>query len=280
MTADTWCGALRLTTAQTVAAGQTLTVCAGSTITAASATVSITVAGTLLVQGTAQAPVKLVGAQGGTADWAGLIVAGGGNVSATYLEIHNAKVAMSARVGSSYTIDHVLIDNSSQMLILASNGTISNGTMHGLGSNQPGTPIVIDNASPHVTNTVINQGSYGGVDMVVADGVGSAPVFDHVEVADSHCAFHFNQGNGATISNSFIHHNFYGFMVIASVAGHVLHSNFEDNAVANIGSCSGGSTEAKDNFFVGTVFDGSCATLQVTGTAPPTAYTTGVGPTP
>jgi hypothetical protein len=115
--------------------------------------------------------------------------------------------------------------------------------------------------------------------MIVVDGASSAPVFDRLEVADSHCAFHFNSANGATISNSFVHHNAYGLMVVGSLSGHVVHNNFQGNQV-NIGSCAGGSTEVKDNYFDGPAFDRSCARLAVTGTAPSTPYPTGVGPAP
>ena len=127
----------------------------------------------------------------------------------------------------------------------------------------------------------MTEGLFQGVDMIVVGGAASAPLFDHVEVADSHCAFHFDTSTGATISNSFVHHNAYGFMVIGSTAGQVLHNNFEDNDI-NIGSCGlAASLVVAANYFVGEPFgDGSCTTLSVTGVTPPGPYTTGVGPTP
>jgi hypothetical protein len=115
--------------------------------------------------------------------------------------------------------------------------------------------------------------------MVVVDGASSAPLFDHLEVADSHCGFHFNTGNGATISNSFVHHNAYGLMVIASLANHVNHNNFENNVV-NIGSCAGGTGELLDDYFAGPPFDRSCDRLMVTGASPMAPYPMGVGPSP
>ena len=84
----------------------------------------------------------------------------------------------------------------------------------------------------------------------------------------------------ATVSNSFIHHNAYGVSVNDSSASHLVHNNFEDNGV-NIGVCTVGATEVKDNFFAGMPFDDTCSTwLKLTGTAPAAAYTTGVGPSP
>jgi hypothetical protein len=188
--------------------------------------------------------------------------------------------ALAARPGSTFAIDHIVIDTSTMMLVLSSNGTIAHGTMHGLGDSQSSTPVFISSASPHITDTVLTQALYNGVDFVVVGGGTSAPVFDHVEVADSHCAFHFNDGSGAVISNSYVHHNAYGLMVIGSVNGQVSHNNFQDNSV-NIGSCAGGSTLVVDNYFAGDPFgDGSCPNLGVTGVTPPAPYTTGVGPRP
>jgi hypothetical protein len=271
------CSDLQLTGPQTIAAGQTVTLCAGTTLAATSSTAGLTVLGTLLVNGTQASPVKLSG-QGTAGSWKGIDIQQGGSVTATFLEIHDAAVGVTARSGSSFNIDHVLIDNSQQMLSLSSNGTVSHGTLHGLGDNQGASPVIIDAASPTISNTLIDQGAYGAVDMVVGVGPTSAPVFDHLEVADSHCAFHLSAGNGATISNSFIHHNAYGFMIISSQNVNVVHNNFEDDSV-NIGSCSAASAVVKDNYFVGVPFgDGSCTgQLAVSGTAPATAYTD-VGP--
>jgi hypothetical protein len=274
---DALCGDVTLSTTRTVAAGETLTVCAGSVVTAADGA-SLTVAGTLHIQGTAASPVKLVGATDAAGAWTGLVLDAGGQVTATYVEIHGADTAIAARPGSMYSFDHVVIDTSSQMLVLSSNGTIAHGALRGLGGSQYGTPVLINNASPQVTNTSVTQGLFGGVDMIVVGGASSAPLFDHVEVADSHCAFHFNESTGATITNSFVHHNAYGFMVLDSQSGHFNHNNWEDNEI-NIGTCEGGNAdEVADNYFAGEAFDGSCSSLAVTGTTPAAPYATGVGP--
>ena len=123
---DTLCGDVTLPTTRTVAAGQTLTICAGSMVTAADG-VSLTVAGTLQIQGTAASPVKLVGATDAAGAWTGLVLDAGGQVTATYVEIHGADTAIAARPGSMYSFDHLVIDTSSQMLVLSSNGTIAHG---------------------------------------------------------------------------------------------------------------------------------------------------------
>ena len=277
---DTLCGNVTLSTTRTVAAGQTLSICAGSVVTAADG-VSLSVDGTLQIQGTAASPVKLVGATGAAGAWTGLVLDGGGQVTATYVEIHDADTAIAARPGSTYSFDHVLIDTSNMELVLSSNGTIAHGTLRGLGDSQYSSPVLINNASPQITNTSVTQALFGGVDMIVVGGASSAPLFDHVEVADSHCAFHINQSTGATITNSFIHHNAYGFMVIDSQSGHFNHNNWEDNEI-NLGTCESGiSDEVADNYFAGEAFgDGSCTSLAVTGATPAAPYATGVGPQP
>jgi len=275
---DALCGNVTLSATRTVAAGQTLTICACSTVTAADG-VSLIVEGTLQIQGTAASPVILGGATAAAGAWTGLVLDAGGQVTATYVAIHGADTAIAARPGSTYSFDHLVIDTSTTELVLASNGTIAHGTLRGLGDSQYNSPVLINNASPQITNTSVTQALFGGVDMIVVGGSASAPVFDHVEVADSHCAFHINQSTGAVITNSFIHHNAYGFMVIDSQSGHFNHNNWEDNEV-NIGTCESGiSDEVADNYFAGDPFgDGTCTSLAVTGATPAVPYATGVGP--
>jgi len=275
---ETLCGPVALTANKIVAAGKTVAICAGSTLTF-TGNISLTVNGRLLVQGTAQLPVKLAGATAGAGTWAGLVLNAGGDLSATYLEIHDAATALAARPASTYAVDHLVIDNSSVMMVLSSDGTIAHGTLRGLGNAQSSSPVFISNASPHITDTSVTQGVYLGVDLIIIGGANSAPVFDHVEVADSHCGFHIGESGGAVITNSWLHHNAYAFMLGASVAGHINHNNFQDNLV-NLGTCYGTSLEVKDNYFEGAAFDDTCGNLTVTGTAPAGPYTTGVGPQP
>jgi hypothetical protein len=275
---DTLCGDVALAGTRTVAAGTTLTICAGSTLTAGPG-VSLRVLGRLRIQGTAALPVKLAGASADESAWTGIAIDAGGDLSATYVEIHDAEIALSARPGATYALDHLVIDDSATMLALASDGTIAHGTLRGLGDRQGGSPVYVAGAAPHITDTSITQGSYGSVDMIIIYGDGAAPVFDHVEVADSHCAFHIGNSTGAVFSNSWFHHNSYAFMLGDSIGGQVIHNNFEDNGI-NLGSCGGGAMQVSDNFFQGAPFDDSCTALSVTGITPPSAYATNVGPRP
>ena len=124
---DSLCGAVTLTETLTVPAGMTLTICAGSTLTAANADVSVTVLGTLAIAGTASSPVKLVGASADPGSWTGLVLDAGGQVTASYLELHGAVTGIAARPGSTYSIDHIVIDSSMAMMVLSSAGTMIMG---------------------------------------------------------------------------------------------------------------------------------------------------------
>src|SRR5206468_2536949 len=150
---ETLCGEVRLTAAKVVPAGKTLAICAGSSVTAAGPTVGLTVQGKLVVQGEAGKPVKFAGAQGGSTDWTGIAVAAGGEVSATQLEIRNARTALETKPGAAFTIDHLVIESCDAMLVLASGGSIAHGTLHGLGQNQASTPVAVTDASPGITDT-------------------------------------------------------------------------------------------------------------------------------
>jgi hypothetical protein len=277
---ETLCGPVALAATKIVAAGKTVAICAGSTLSFG-AGVGLTVNGRLVVQGTAQQPVKLAagGAAAEPGGWTGLVLNAGGELSAAYIEIHDAATALAARPGSSYAVDHLVIDNSPVMMVLSSNGSIAHGTLRGLGAAQSSSPVFISNASPHITDTSITSGLYPGVDMVIVGGLSSAPVFDHVEVADSHCAFHINESTGAVITNSWVHHNAYAFMLGTSVDGRIDHNNFQDNFV-NLGTCASASLQVQDNYFEGAAFDDSCANLTLTGATPAAPYMTGVGPQP
>jgi parallel beta-helix repeat protein len=274
---ETLCGDnIVVTAAKTIAVGTTTAICAGTTVTFPSGT-SLAVLGTLLIQGTADKPVKLVGTTAAQASWNGVIVAAAGNLVANYVEIHGARTGVDARARSNFQIDHILVDTSAELISLASDGTIAHGAFHGLGDQQQASPVLIS-GSPRITDTVIDKGEYGGIDIIVISGAASAPVFDHVEVADSHCGFHVNDGSGITITNSNIHHNAFAMMLEGSQNSVFTHNNFQDNTF-NLGSCAGATANAQQNYFAGSPVDGSCTSLTI-GTSAAAVYSSDVGPRP
>jgi parallel beta-helix repeat protein len=274
---ETLCGQVQLAASRTVAAGSTLTICAGSTVTAGDG-VGLTVEGRLLLQGVAGSPVRFAGSSTGPASWDGIVVAKGGTLSATYVEIRDAGTALTTRTGASFDIDQLVIERSRTLLTLASGGRLSHGTLHGTGPAQVTVPIVIDNASPRIEDTLVDQALWNGVDFIIVVGAGSAPVFDHLDVADAHCGFHLYQGSGVTITNSHIHHSAYGIMLGDATGGQISRNNFVDDGV-NIGSCVSGTAAVTDNYFVGPAFDASCSQLSATGAMPASPYAD-VGPRP
>jgi parallel beta-helix repeat protein len=277
---DTMCGMVMLAANKIIPAGKITAVCPGAMISA-SMGVNITVQGTLRVDGTAAMPAIFQGAAHGSQGWAGIVIASGGVLQMSYGEIHDALLPIDAQAKSDFQVDHVVIDNSRSMAHLASNGTINHGVMHGLATAQTLDPITVDSASPHILNTSIDRG--GGKDYITVNGATSAAVFDHLDLTGAHCAFHFNGGNGITISNSNIHTNLYGLMVEGSTNNKITHNNFSGNTPA-IGDCgNGGSATVTDNFFMGpttTVFGGNptCNTKLTSTTPAAAAYPlTGAG---
>lgn len=272
---ETLCGDVQLTATKTIAAGTTVAICAGATLHA-SPGVSLTVAGTLLSQGTAASPVTLQGTTSGPTVWTGVIVVGGGALSMSYTAIHDANIALSLQSGAAYSIDHLTIDNSAHLANLASGGTISHSQWHALGASQAGVVMQITSASPQISDTLIDN-SNQNTDMVHVTGATSAPVFDHVDISNAHCALHFEQGTACSITNSNLHDTQYGLMVLGSTANTITHNNFQSNK-NNIGSCYGGSATISDNYFQGAAFDATCSSLTSSGNAP--AAFTDVGPRP
>jgi hypothetical protein len=275
---QTLSGEISMPQTTTIAAGVTLTLSAGAKILAADGA-ALVVAGTLAADGVAGTPVVFQSkTHGGAAEWTGIKLENGGNAKLTHAEIHDAKLAFAAAAGSSYALDYTLVDTSAQLASIAADGTITHSQLHGLGDAQVGAPFSVADASPQVTDTVIDKGKTGGVDLIVVNGASSSPLFDHVEVANAHCVFHFNAGKDIKITNSFIHDSAYGMMVTAATGLLVQGNNFQSDTT-NIGTCTSGDVTSDGNYFGGgEAFDTNCASQTNTGTA--TEPLTGVGPRP
>src|SRR5262249_8988945 len=185
---------------------------------------------------TSAAPVTFQGqAHAAAGEWGGITISTGGTGNISWLNLHNTTTALTMAGNSHYTIDHITVDTMSTSANIAGDGTISHGAFHGADTSTPA--FMVNNASPHVTDTLFDHGSQGS-DYIVIGGTGSAPVFDHIEVTQSHCAFHINQGM-ATISNSYVHGNAYAEMLESSTTTWQ-NSNLENNQI-NIGDCFGGT---------------------------------------
>jgi hypothetical protein len=165
MQSGAWCGPINVTGSVTVAAGQTLTICAGTTVTFASGT-GISVAGTLLANGTAGAHVTMTSA--GT--WSG--IAATGMVTLTYVDIDSASATLRVNTGSTVALSHSTIMGGDTEAVAGGMLTLTDST--------------IDLGHSALPPDCINVAS-GGL------------TIDHSHVTGCHCPVHID---AATMPNS------------------------------------------------------------------------------
>ena len=266
-------GDVRLTAGVVVAGGVTLTLLPGTLVTVVKGA-GLEIEGTLVAQGTEAAPVRFEGTGGTAGDWTGIVIKPGGNVLSSYAVVHDAALALDARVGSDFTLDHLRVENCTLVASLRSSGTLSYGTFLGIGADQVDGPVLVQDASPVITDSRFDQANLG-VDMITVLGATSAPRLSYVDITGAHCAVHANEGTGMVIDHSNLYDVQYAIMVIASQGMKVTHSNLAKNA-NNIGLCVGGTVQADGTFFDGAPFDASCAGQGNTG--PAAVANTDVGP--
>ena len=236
--------------------GKTLVLEAGTTVHVGLGA-EVVIEGTLVTSGTAASPVTLQSQPHvGAGDYIGLRIAAGGDAKLTYLTIHDATLGLATDAGSTYTATQLTIDTSSTIAVLQSTGTITGGAFHGLGAAQANDLVLILGASPTISNVLADSGN-AGVDFFHFEGVNEAPVFDHLEVTGVHCAFHFGEGQGATIQYSSVHDVYYGLMVLGSLDTQVIGTNLVANGV-NLGDCTTGTITATGCYVDTTTYDGTC----------------------
>ena len=276
-----------------IAAGETVRVGPGTTFTASGAEIAVQVAGTLIVSGSAEAPVEFLGA-GTPRSWHGIVIASGGRLELTHAKIGGATFGIHAEPGSSYAVDHAEIGTSFKVAVLFADGSFANSKFHASGDDTfspvnevgvedvNGTMTIID-ASPTVTNSSFDNSS-PLVDMIRIGGTG-APVFDHVSVVGAHCGFHPNGGvnTAPTIRNTVLQGLSYGIMAYTSKPKFE-NNNFMENS-ADIGFCFGATADnaptLTNNFYSSgsALFDPSCIGIGAPDSAPAAAAHADAGPT-
>ncbi len=280
-----------LTQNRVVAAGETLRIGAGTTLTA-SVGVTLRVEGTLLVEGTQEAPVRFLGA-GTPRSWEGIVLAEGSSANLKYVEISGATYGIFALPGSSFSVDRADIGESFKAAIVQSDGSFSNTAFHASGdptfslsgaapiTDVNGTLTIVD-ASPTITNSSFDRGA-PLVDMVRVRGT-SSPTFDHCSFTDAHCGVHTEDvANGGTrITNSTFRNMPFGLMAFNTapqLEGNVFTGNGSD-----IGVCLGATTATapvlKGNYYEGGVprFDASCSQVNTADSAPAATPNPSAGP--
>lgn len=274
-----------------VAAGTTVRVGPGTTFTASSG-VKVQVLGTLIATGTAEAPVKFLGA-GTPRSWHGIVVESGGTLEFTHVAIGGATYGLHALPGSTFTVDRADIGTSFKAAVVQSDGSIDHTRFHASGNptfspvnevsieDVNGTLTVLD-ASPTVSNSSFD-GSAALVDMIRVGG-NSSPVFDHLYIADAHCGIHANGGVNSTpvVTNTVFERLAYGLMVYATKPS-ITDSVFIDNG-NDVGFCFE-ATEANAPTLAGNFYssgaaliDPTCFQIGTTDGSPAAAAHPGAGP--
>jgi hypothetical protein len=283
--------AVMLTETLTIDAGKTVRVGPGTTFTA-SPGVKVQINGTLIVSGSAESPVKFLGA-GMPRSWDGIVVASGGVLQLTHAEIGGATYGILAEAGSMYTVDYADIGTSFKVAVVSSDGSFDHTKFHASGDDtfSPVNEVSIDDvngsltildASPTVSNSSFDHSS-SLVDMVRIGGK-SSPVFDHVSITSAHCGFHANGGvnNAPTIKNSVLDGMSYGIMAYTSKAKFE-HCNFTNNT-SDIGFCFDATADnaptLTDNFYSSgsPSFDASCFDIGAPDSMPSATAHDDVGP--
>ena len=264
-----------------VAAGATLRVGPGTTFTA-STDVKVQVLGTLIATGTAEAPVKFLGA-GVPRSWHGIVVESGGTLELTHVEIGGAIYGIHALPGSDFTVDQTDIGTSFKAVVAQSDGSFDHTRFHASGDptfspvnevsidDVNGTLTILD-ASPTVSNSSFD-GSNALVDMIRVGG-NSSPVFDHLHIADAHCGIHANGGVNSTpvVTHTVFERLSYGLMVYQtkpSISDSVFNMNGND-----IGFCFGATADnvptLTGNFYSSgaALIDPSCFQIMTTDSRP------------
>lgn len=255
-----WCGAIHVTADVTVAAGEALTICAGSVVRFDAAT-SITVDGTLAIQGTDTARVRLFS----DASWTGIVLSGTGTLTATFTDISDATVAINGTDGGAFSFDDgtIVAESSSTPVIRVANGaTIDRSTLTG------GSTIPITGGVLRMTDSTIDQ-LHPIVTPDCTDWAGGGMVLDHVWITGCHCPIHINSATEeVTITNSILDGATNPIMIARSVAT-ITHNNFAGTGtlVLDIGRDDGIEADVSDNYWDGGAPNiGTTRMSQFTGT--------------
>jgi hypothetical protein len=277
-----------------IKSGESLRVGPGVVFTA-KAGVKVQVDGMLIVEGGASAKVRFVGPSmpGTPRSWHGIVIGSGGHAALTHVEIAGATYGIHALPGSDFDVEDSEIGSSFKAAVVQSDGSFDRVRFHASGDptfspvnevsidDVNGTLTILD-ASPTVTNSKFD-GSAALVDMIRVGGNGS-PVFDHLHIADAHCAFHLNGGvnNSPRISNTVFERLAYGIMAYATKPI-VENSVFRDNAF-DVGFCfdavADNAPQLKNNFYsAGTAgVDPSCFQIGADEPSPAAVPNAAAGP--
>lgn len=187
-----WCGSVEINGSVTIPTGQTLEICGGSELTIAVSTTPITieVAGTLRIQGSAGARVRMQS----SGAWTGLRVTG--RLEGTALEIRGATTCINGTASSSIELDGVWLTGCRTGFSLANGAIFTHAIVLGGATNR------ITGGVLEMTDSTIDlQIPVSGPDCT--DWSGGGATLDHVQFTGCHCPLHIGRSTAAfTATNS------------------------------------------------------------------------------
>lgn len=184
------CGVVIVSGDIEVPEGATVTVCAGSTITF-DRDVTLTVAGTLQLQGTAEARIQL----NSDGRWEGVVVSG--TFEADYTDVYDAEMAIEGLADSVVRFDDGLISaRATRSARLANGGTFDRTRIFG------GSTLRVTGGTLRMTDTEIDL-DHPTLSPDCSAVSGAGMVLDHTRFTNCHCPIHINSIEGElTVTNS------------------------------------------------------------------------------
>lgn len=186
-----WCGAVSVLGDVVVPVGQTLTVCAGATVSFTAGS-SLTVRGTLQVDGTSAAPVFFYAA---AADrWPG--IGAQGTVVATYFDVSGAAVALETLAGADVTVTRGWLHDNDYGLRIGGGGTFDHVAVSG------GSTVSMSGGQLSMTDSIIDL-IHPTLSPDCTNFSGGGATLTHVRFTGCHCPLHFTHTDGdVTIADS------------------------------------------------------------------------------
>ena len=236
-------GTIRLTGPIVVPAGQTLTLTAGTEVQAATPDLSLTVEGTLLLEGTRENRITFP-----STSWQGIVVKSSGRLIATNVDF-SGKTCITGNPESQIELDNARLAACGTPLILANGATVSNTTILG-----PASSMRITGGVLRMTDTLVDYQTGGrGPDCLKLYGGGA--VLRHVRLTGCHCPLHVGSAESTVdITNSILDYAAFPAMV-ARMQGKFAQNHLLPNAanfLQHILDIGGGSQiDLADNYWGG-----------------------------
>lgn len=217
-------GTVTLTADATIAAGATVTIAAGTHFEAKAGT-TLRVAGTLLVDGTAAAPVTITP----TADaptWAGIVVDSGGAATLTHAEGSHVATLLYCHAGATACVlDHATFTDMNNALITEADALIDHSRLSKVGNG--GVSISGGDVTIRDSYLLTSTG-----DVIIQNG--GALTIEYSEVGEAmgsyeHCDLHINSATALRITHSNIRAGVYGMMIGGTTGAVIQSNNFVEN---------------------------------------------------